>query len=195
MNAFLVDHRGRRSASEPGTLPPTSVMWPNIAAQADRGLTLVEDRHHQQPVIQVTDCAVARIGIVGDEDVAILDRPLIGFVDEAVVGTLPNWPTTILPSWLAIIGKASCCSRMPGDMAVRNSTASISVTGIVNSAFSTMSRVIGSTSTRLKALGVGFDDLVQPWYSVSSARRYSWPSGQISMLPSLVDDADMIRAG
>ena len=31
----------------------------------------------------------------------------------------PNWPTTILPSGLAIIGNSSCCSRIPGDMAVR----------------------------------------------------------------------------
>src|SRR6187397_2719136 len=61
----------------------------------------------------------------------------------------PNWPTTILPSTLAIIGNSSCCSRMPGDMAVRNSTASISVRAL-RSAFSMMSSVIGSTSTQLK---------------------------------------------
>jgi hypothetical protein len=70
----------------------------------------------------------------------------------------PNWPTTILPSRLAIIGKASPCSRMPGDMAVRNSTASISARAL-RSAFSMMSRVIGSTSTRRKGAWVGLDDL------------------------------------
>ena len=38
----------------------------------------------------------------------------------------PNWPTTILPVGSAISGNSSCCSRMPGDMAVLNRTASIS---------------------------------------------------------------------
>ena len=60
----------------------------------------------------------------------------------------PNCPTIILPSWLAIIGKASCCSRIPGDMAVRNNTASISARAFF-SAFSTISSEMGSTSTRL----------------------------------------------
>ena len=38
----------------------------------------------------------------------------------------PNWPTTIFPSASPISGNSSCCSRMPGDSAVRNSTSSIS---------------------------------------------------------------------
>ena len=38
----------------------------------------------------------------------------------------PNWPTTIFPPGSAISGNSSCCSRMPGDSAVRNSTSSIS---------------------------------------------------------------------
>ena len=38
----------------------------------------------------------------------------------------PNWPTTIFPLGSAISGNSSCCSRMPGDSAVRNSTSSIS---------------------------------------------------------------------
>jgi hypothetical protein len=63
----------------------------------------------------------------------------------------PNWPTTILPSWLAIMGKASCCSRMPGDMAVRKRTASISSRAL-RRAFSIMSRVMGSTATLLKGV-------------------------------------------
>ena len=38
----------------------------------------------------------------------------------------PNCPTTMRPLRSAIIGNSSCCSRIPGDIAVRNSTASIS---------------------------------------------------------------------
>jgi hypothetical protein len=38
----------------------------------------------------------------------------------------PNWPTTIFPLGSPISGNSSCCSRMPGDRAVRNSTSSIS---------------------------------------------------------------------
>ena len=69
----------------------------------------------------------------------------------------PNWPTTILPSMLAIIGNSSCCSRMPGDIAVRNSTVSISKRAL-RSALSMMSMVTVSTSTRLEGLGVALDD-------------------------------------
>jgi len=63
----------------------------------------------------------------------------------------PNWPTTILPSTLAIIGNSSCCSRMPGDMAVRKSTVSISKRAL-RSALSMMSIVTVSTLTFLWAL-------------------------------------------
>ena len=55
----------------------------------------------------------------------------------------PNWPTTIFPSGFAIKGNSSCCSRMPGDMAVRKRTASISWR-VFLSAFSIRSTVIGS---------------------------------------------------
>ena len=58
----------------------------------------------------------------------------------------PNWPTTILPSRLAISGNSSCCSRMPGDMAVRNSTVSISKRAL-RRALSMMSMVTESTFT------------------------------------------------
>src|ERR1700733_8313555 len=61
----------------------------------------------------------------------------------------PNWPTTISPSRLAIIGNSSCCSRIPGDMAVRNSTVSISKRAF-RSALSMMSIVTVSTLTFLK---------------------------------------------
>src|SRR5580692_842488 len=61
----------------------------------------------------------------------------------------PNWPTIILPSRLAIIGNSSCCSRIPGDMAVRNSTVSISKRALRN-ALSMMSIVTVSTLTFLK---------------------------------------------
>src|ERR1700722_2516407 len=61
----------------------------------------------------------------------------------------PNWTTTILPSRLAIIGNTSCCSRIPGDIAVRNSTVSISKRAF-RSALSMMSIVTVSTLTFLK---------------------------------------------
>ena len=65
----------------------------------------------------------------------------------------PNWPTTILPSRLAIIGKQSPCSRMPGLIAVRNSTASISSRAL-RRAFSMMSTVTVSTSIRWKGVSL-----------------------------------------
>src|SRR6185312_12370363 len=58
----------------------------------------------------------------------------------------PNWPTTILPAGLAIIGNSSCCSRMPGDIAVRKSTVSISKRAL-RKALSMMSMVTVSTLT------------------------------------------------
>ena len=66
---------------------------------------------------------------------------------------LPNWPTIILPVWSAISGKASPCSRMPGDMAVRTSVASISIRAL-RSAFSMMSSVTGSIGTDLNGAGL-----------------------------------------
>src|SRR3954447_13690121 len=58
----------------------------------------------------------------------------------------PNWPTTIRPRGSVIIGNSSCCSRMTGLIADRNSTASISKRADL-SAPSMMSSVTGSTST------------------------------------------------
>jgi hypothetical protein len=52
---------------------------------------------------------------------------------------------------LAIIGKQSPCSRIPGDMAVRNSTASISSRAL-RRAFSMMSTVTPSTETVSRGL-------------------------------------------
>ena len=52
---------------------------------------------------------------------------------------LPNWPTIILPEGSAISGKASPCSRMPGDMAVRTRVASISIRAL-RSAFCAICR-------------------------------------------------------
>ncbi len=63
----------------------------------------------------------------------------------------PNWPTTILPSRFAISGNSSCCSRMPGDIAVRNSTVSISKRAL-RSALSMMSMVTLSTFSLRKGL-------------------------------------------
>src|SRR5882762_7932445 len=65
----------------------------------------------------------------------------------------PNWPTTILPSTLAIIGNSSCCSRMPGDMAVLNNTVSISKRAL-RKALSMISMVTVSTSTVLNGVGL-----------------------------------------
>ncbi len=42
-----------------------------------------EDRHHQKPVVEVTDRAGAGIGVVGKEDIAVLDRAVVSG-DEAV---------------------------------------------------------------------------------------------------------------
>jgi len=58
----------------------------------------------------------------------------------------PNCPTTILPWRFAIIGNSSCCSRIPGDIAVRNSTVSISKRAL-RRALSMMSMVTVSTFT------------------------------------------------
>ena len=58
----------------------------------------------------------------------------------------PNCPTTILPSRFAISGNSSCCSRIPGDIAVRNSTVSISKRAL-RRALSMMSIVTLSTFT------------------------------------------------
>src|ERR1044071_7379996 len=57
----------------------------------------------------------------------------------------PNWPTTMRPCGSVSIGNSSCCSRITGDIAERNSTASISKRAW-RSAFSMMSTVTGSTS-------------------------------------------------
>ena len=80
-DAFLVDHLGIRR-QRPRHLATHVRHVAEHRGPADQ-LALVKDRHHQQPVVQVTDRAVAGIGVVGDEDVAILDRALVA-VDEAV---------------------------------------------------------------------------------------------------------------
>ena len=67
---------------------------------------------------------------------------------------LPNWPTIILPAGSEISGKASPCSRMPGDIAVRTSVASISMRAL-RSAFSMMSSVTGSIATLAKGVVLG----------------------------------------
>src|SRR6185369_427986 len=62
-------------------------------------------------------------------------------------------PTIMRPCGSAIRGKASPCSRMPGDIAVRTRVVSISMRAL-RSAFSMMSSVTGSMATFLN--GVSF---------------------------------------
>ena len=93
-------------------------------APADEAPVLVEDRQQNQPVIGVADRALALVRVGHEEDVAIFDVAIIGAQKSA--DERPNWPTTMRPLRSAINGNSSCCSRMPGDMAVRKSTASIS---------------------------------------------------------------------
>ncbi len=56
----------------------------------------------------------------------------------------PNWPTIMRPLASVIIGNSSCCSRITGDIAERNSTASISWRAL-RRAFSIMSNEIVSS--------------------------------------------------
>src|SRR3990167_9758175 len=93
----------------------------------------------------------------------------------------PNWPTIILPVWSAISGKASPCSRMPGDIAVRTSVASISMRAL-RRAFSMMWRVTGWMATRSNGLSL-------VWTMVAGMVRAS--SGQIDQdIADVVDGAD-----
>ena len=79
--AFLVDHlrvgrqRARHLAADVGHMAEHRRPGDQPAVE--------EDRHHQQPVVEMADRAGAGIGIVGEEDVAVLDRPVIAG-DEAV---------------------------------------------------------------------------------------------------------------
>ncbi len=108
---------------ELGVLPPTSDMWPNIADHPTTrprwkiGITTSQslawliaasheygsDVSRTSPSSTVSSKPARKSGI---------DRP--------------NCPTIILPSGSPMSGNSSCCSRMPGDSAVRNSTSSIS---------------------------------------------------------------------
>ena len=94
---------------------------------------------------------------------------------------LPNWPTIILPVRSAISGKASPCSRIPGDMAVRTSVASISIRAL-RSAFSMMSSVTGSIATRLNGVSL-------VWRMV--AGMVGVPSGRLDQdVAAMVDRGD-----
>jgi hypothetical protein len=80
---------------------------------------------------------------------------------------LPNWPTIICRCGRRS-GKGIALSRMPGDIAVRTSVASIS-TRALRSAFSMMSSVTGSMATLAKGV-IRLDDLCRHGSSLSSGQ-------------------------
>ena len=126
----------------PGTLPPMSVMWPNIAAQAISRPARNTGTMTSWSLMWLT----APSQLYGSFSRMTSPSSMLPLYWRRKPSmNEPNWPTTMRPWRSAISGKASPCSRMPGDSAVRNSVASIS-TRALRSAFSMMSRVTGSTA-------------------------------------------------
>ena len=113
----------------------------------------------------------------------------------------PNCPTIILPSRLAIIGKASPCSRMPGDRAVRNSVASISKRAL-RIAFPIRSNVIGSTLTFFSLvllLSIKFAAMISSYFIVFVGLIIIFPYGSTlavqSAWTSAVESISKMMAG
>ena len=130
--------------SEPGTLPPTSVMCPNIAAHP----TIRPWWKTGMTTSQSLAWLIAAPHAYGSEVIRMSPSSTVPSKPARKSGMdSPNWPTTIFPDGSPMSGNSSCCSRMPGLIAVRNSTASISYRAL-RRAFSMMSTVTGSTSTR-----------------------------------------------
>ena len=109
---------------EHGVLPPTSDMCPNIDAQPTTRPSSKIGMTTSQSLAWLIARA-ARVGVGGEQHVALLDRSPSKPSRKSGMDR-PNWPTTIFPLGSAISGNSSCCSRMPGESAVRNSTSSIS---------------------------------------------------------------------
>jgi hypothetical protein len=86
--------------------------------------SILEDRHQHNPVRQVRHRRIAHIGVVGEDDVSLLELVVVGGHKRPDEGT--ELPHDHLAVAVGDHGKQSPCSRIPGDMAVRNSTASIS---------------------------------------------------------------------
>ena len=131
------------SASEtwlPGTLPPTSIMWPKSEANATRSPSWKTGRITSQSLQWEID-PLQRYGsfsrITSPSEISPPKRSITSGMYE------PNWPTTIWPRALQIIGNSSCCTRIVGDMAARRTTSSISKRAL-RSAFSIRSSVATS---------------------------------------------------
>src|SRR3954466_10116568 len=122
--------------------PPTSDMCPNIEAQPttrppkNTGITTSQSLAWLMAPSQEYGSEVSS---TSPSSTVPSNRPSSAGIDS------PNCPTTILPAGSAISGNSSCCSRMPGDSAVRKSTSSISYRAL-RSPFSIRSRVTGSTA-------------------------------------------------
>jgi len=104
-------------------LPPTSDMWPNI-----------DDHPTTRPSTKIgmtTSQSLAWLMAAPHEYGSDVSRTSPSSTVPSKLSRKsgiesPNCPTTILPSGSPISGNSSCCSRMPGESAVRNSTSSIS---------------------------------------------------------------------
>ena len=131
-----------------GVLPPTSDMWPNI-----------DDHPTTRPLWKIGSTMsqslawlMAAPHAYGSEVRRMSPSPTVPLKLSRKSGTdRPNCPTTIFPLGSAMSGNSSCCSRIPGESAVRKSTSSISYRAL-RSAFSMMSSVIGSTGTVVKGV-------------------------------------------
>jgi hypothetical protein len=106
-----------------GVLPPTSDMCPNIDAQPTTrpswktGITSSQSLAWLIAAPQAYGSLVSRTS----PSSTVSSKP-----SRKSGMDRPNWPTTIFPLGSPISGNSSCCSRMPGDSAVRKSTSSIS---------------------------------------------------------------------
>jgi hypothetical protein len=108
---------------EHGVLPPTSDMCPNIDAQP----TTRPSTKIGVTTSQSLAWLIAAPQAYGSEVSNTSPSSMVPAKPSRKSGMdSPNWPTTIRPLGSAISGNSSCCSRMPGDRAVRNSTSSIS---------------------------------------------------------------------
>lgn len=108
---------------EQAVLPPTSDMWPNIDAQP----TTRPSTYTGMTTSQSLAWLIAPSQAYGSEVSSTSPSSTVPSKRSSSAGIdRPNCPATIRPCGSAMSGNSSCCSRMPGDSAVRNSTSSIS---------------------------------------------------------------------
>ena len=106
-----------------GVLPPTSDMCPNIDAHP----TTRPSWKIGSTISQSLAWLIAAPQAYGSEVSRTSPSSIVPSNPARKSGTeRPNWPTTIFPLGSPISGNSSCCSRMPGESAVRKSTSSIS---------------------------------------------------------------------